>query len=200
MSIFKEEMETKVDRVQKIQGPKGDRGIQGEQGLRGSTGIQGKDGINGHNGKDFIGQAKMEDCLGKIIIVTNRYPVGPLNELVNANFAYNNFEYPLDDDIKAMCIRKPMYGLIPSVNFPSLQTEATCTGFGGKYAISRFIPSAGCIICNKDPNLNTMVVISFLVFSCLSFLFIRWYKRSSERFPDKVKQTAASMSILSITD
>ena len=119
-----------------------------------------------------------------------------LNELVNANFAYNNFEYPLDDDIKAMCIRKPMYGLIPSVNFPSLQTEATCTGFGGKYAISRFIPSAGCIICNKDPNLNTMVVISFLAFGFLSFLFMKWYKRSSERFPDKVKQTAASISIL----
>tara|TARA_Y200000002_G_C22684255_1_gene665343 strand:+ start:406 stop:2310 length:1905 start_codon:yes stop_codon:yes gene_type:complete len=41
--------------------------------------------FNGHNGKDFIGQAKMEDCLGKIIIVTNRYPVGPLNELVNCS-------------------------------------------------------------------------------------------------------------------
>ncbi len=122
--------------------------------------------------------------------------VANLNELVSANFAYNNFEYPLNNDMKAMCIRKPMYGLIPSVNLPPLQTDATCTGFGGRYAISRFMPTAGCIVCGTDPNLNTIVVISFLVFSFLGFLFIKWYKRSSERFPNKVKQTAASISIL----
>lgn len=41
---------------------------------------------NGHNGKDFINKARMEDSIGKIIILTNRYPVGPLNELVNCSF------------------------------------------------------------------------------------------------------------------
>ena len=41
--------------------------------------------FNGHNGKDFINLAKMEDCIGKIIIITNKYPVGVLNELVNCS-------------------------------------------------------------------------------------------------------------------
>ena len=41
--------------------------------------------FNGHNGNDHINLAKMEDCIGKIIIITNKYPVGPLNELVNCS-------------------------------------------------------------------------------------------------------------------
>lgn len=46
--------------------------------------------FNGHNGKDFINKARMEDCLGKLIIITNRYPVGPLNEFVNCSYGGKN--------------------------------------------------------------------------------------------------------------
>lgn len=41
--------------------------------------------FNGYNGTQFLGKAKMKDCLGKIIIITNKYPVGPLNEFVNCS-------------------------------------------------------------------------------------------------------------------
>jgi len=41
--------------------------------------------FNGHNGTDYINSAPIEECLGKIIIITNKYPVGPLNELVNCS-------------------------------------------------------------------------------------------------------------------
>ena len=41
--------------------------------------------FNGYNGTQYLGKAKMKECLGKIIILTNKYPVGPLNEFVNAS-------------------------------------------------------------------------------------------------------------------
>eukprot|EP00942_MAST-04A_sp_MAST-4A-sp1_P008640 g8640.t1 len=54
MSIFKREVETKVDRVQKMQGPKGDHGIQGEQGIQGQQGVRGPTGTQGKKGEKGI--------------------------------------------------------------------------------------------------------------------------------------------------
>lgn len=47
--------------------------------------IDQKYGYNGY-GKNFISMAKIEECLGKIIIITNKYPAGPLNELINCSY------------------------------------------------------------------------------------------------------------------
>jgi hypothetical protein len=58
--------------------------------------------FNGHNGTDFINQAPIEECLGKIIIITNKYPVGPLNELVNCSIgkeAPNNTNNSISMDL-----------------------------------------------------------------------------------------------------
>jgi len=41
--------------------------------------------FNGYNGTQHLSDAKMEDCIGKIILITNKYPVGPLNEFVNCS-------------------------------------------------------------------------------------------------------------------
>ena len=59
-----------------------------------------------------------------------------LKELVMANFEFNNFRYPLQSSLKALCIQKPMFGLIPSLKIPSLQDTGACTAFGGNRAVS----------------------------------------------------------------
>ena len=59
-----------------------------------------------------------------------------LKELVMANFEFNNFRYPLQSSLKALCIQKPMFGLIPSLKIPSLQDAGACTAFGGFRAVS----------------------------------------------------------------
>ena len=41
--------------------------------------------FNGHNGNNHINKAPIKECLGRLILITNKYPVGPLNELVNCS-------------------------------------------------------------------------------------------------------------------
>ena len=51
--------------------------------------IDKKYGYNGY-GKNFISQATIEECLGKIILITNKYPVMSLNELTNCSYKKNS--------------------------------------------------------------------------------------------------------------
>ncbi len=45
--------------------------------------------FNGYNGTNFISKAPMNECLGKIIIITNKYPAESLNELINCSIKSN---------------------------------------------------------------------------------------------------------------
>lgn len=59
-----------------------------------------KYGYNGYNGTNFISRAPIRECLGKIIIITNKYPVGPLNELVNCSINKNKLNEEIDKNLK----------------------------------------------------------------------------------------------------
>ena len=54
MDAYKEQLERKVERIQKMQGPKGDRGATGQQGIQGQQGLRGPKGIQGTKGEKGV--------------------------------------------------------------------------------------------------------------------------------------------------
>ena len=66
--------------------------------------------------------------------------IANLKELTMVNFAFNDFSYPLEPSVRALCIQKPMFGMIPSLKIPALQDTASCTAFGGFDAVSFSYP------------------------------------------------------------
>ena len=69
--------------------------------------------------------------------------IANLKELTMVNFAFNDFSYPLQPSVRALCIQKPMFGMIPSLKIPALQDASSCTAFGGFDAVS--LPYHPCI-------------------------------------------------------
>ena len=62
--------------------------------------------------------------------------------------------------------------------------------------IPRLLPNEGCRICNLSSTENAITTIIFLLSILVIILIAKWYRSSSERYPDAVKATAASMSII----
>ena len=88
-------------------------------------------GYNGYNGTNFISKAPMRECLGKIIIITNKYPVGPLNELVNCSIEKNKINN--NEDTKKKSEKKPPNNSIEINEYKSNYVDFESMGVSQDY-------------------------------------------------------------------
>ena len=88
-------------------------------------------GYNGYNGTNYISKAPMRECLGKIIIITNKYPVGPLNELVNCSIEKNKMNE--SEETKKKSEKKPPNNSIEINEYKSSYVDFQAMGVSQDY-------------------------------------------------------------------